>query len=107
MRGLEAKQKRPSPSRYYNHSTLCDLVIGGLVGLVPRDDRVVQVEPLLPAERWDWFCLDNVLYHGHILTILWDRNGDKYDKGKGLRVFADGIEIVGASELTRVTEELP
>jgi len=94
-------------SRYYNHSTFCDLVISGLVGLVPREDRVVLVDPLFPAETWDWFCLDNVLYHGCILTILWDRDGDKYDRGKGLRVFADGMEIATASELTRVTGRLP
>ena len=94
-------------SRYYNHSTFCDLVIGGLVGLVPREDSIVLVNPLLPAEAWDWFCLDNVLYHGRVLTILWDRSGDKYGKGKGLHVFADGDEIAGSNELTRVTGKLP
>jgi Mannosylglycerate hydrolase MGH1-like glycoside hydrolase domain/Glycosyl hydrolase family 65, C-terminal domain len=94
-------------SRYYNHSTFCDLVIGGLVGLVPRDDEMVLVGPLLPPDKWDWFCLDNVLYHGRLLTILWDRNGDKYNKGEGFRIFADGTVIAGAKELMRVTGELP
>ncbi len=94
-------------SRYYNHSTFCDLVIGGLVGLVPRDDSMVLVDPLLPVDAWDWFCLDNVPYHGRTLTILWDRNGQKYRKGKGLAVFADGTEIARSDELTRVTGELP
>ena len=42
----------------YNHSTFCDLVITGLVGLVPRDDDRIEVDPLLPADAWDWFCLD-------------------------------------------------
>lgn len=37
-------------SRYYNHSTFCDLVISGLAGLVPREDNLVQVDPLLPAD---------------------------------------------------------
>jgi hypothetical protein len=94
-------------SRYYNHSTFCDLVISGLAGLVPRDDDTVVVEPLVPAEAWDWFCLDNVLYHGRILTILWDRTGEKYRKGSGLRVFADGVEIARSDGLTRVTGKLP
>ena len=94
-------------SRYYNHSTFCDLVIAGLVGLVPRADDTVQVHPLLPADAWDWFCLDGVSYHGHTLTILWDRTGTKYGQGKGLRVFADGRQIAAADELTAVTGELP
>ena len=37
--------------------------------------------------------LDNVLYHGHNLTILWDKNGDRYHCGKGLRIFVDGKEV--------------
>ena len=90
-------------SRYYNHSTFCDLVISGLVGLIPQEDDIILVDPLLPADAWDWFCLDNVLYHGRTLTILWDRSGDKYGKGKGLRVFADGTEIASSDKLTRVT----
>ncbi len=94
-------------SRYYNHSTFCDLVISGLVGLVPREDDIVVVDPLIPAEAWDWFCLDNVSYHGRTLTILWDRTGEKYRKGAGLRIFADGREIAQSNQLTRVTGKLP
>jgi hypothetical protein len=94
-------------SRYYNHSTFCDLVISGLAGLVPREDHVVLVDPLLPAGTWDWFCLDGVPYHGRILTILWDRDGSKYARGDGLRVFVDGVEIAASHELTRVTGRLP
>jgi len=94
-------------SRYYNHSTFCDLVINGLVGLVPREDNTVVVDPLIPADAWDWFCLDNVVYHGRTLTILWDRTGERYHKGKGLHVFADGAEVVQSDELTHVTGRLP
>lgn len=90
-------------SRYYNHSTFCDLVITGLVGLRPRADSVIEVNPLLPAGQWDWFCLDNVRYHGRILTILWDRTGRKYGRGAGLTVLADGQTIAHAAELRRVT----
>jgi hypothetical protein len=93
-------------SRYYNHSTFCDLVIAGLVGLISRADDTVMVDPLLPPDTWDWFCLDNVPYHGRTLTILWDRTGTKYHKGAGLRVFADGQEIARSDELTRIAGEL-
>jgi len=94
-------------SRYYNHSTFCDLVINGLVGLMPREGDTVRVEPLLPVGTWDWFCLDGVPYHRRTLTILWDRSGDKYGKGKGLHVFADGMEITESNELKHVTGKLP
>jgi DUF1680 family protein len=94
-------------SRYYNHSTFCDLVISGLVGLMPRDDDTVVVAPLVPVDTWDWFCLDGVSYHGRTLTILWDRTGDKYRRGAGLRVFADGTEVAQSDRLTRVAGKLP
>ncbi len=91
----------------YNHSTYNDLIITGLVGLRPRADDVVEVNPLLPEGTWDWFCLDKVLYHGRILTILWDKTGEKYGKGKGLAVFADGREIARSDKLSRLTGTLP
>ena len=84
---LKGDQER---SRYYNHSTWNDLIITGLVGLRPRADNTIEVNPLLPADKWSYFCLDNVLYHGHNLTIVYDRDGDRYHVGKGLRVFVDG-----------------
>lgn len=92
--------------RYYNHSTFCDLVITGLVGLRPRADGTVVLNPLLPAKTWDWFCLDAVAYHGHLLTIVWDRTGTKYGLGRGLTVRADGKTIAHADDLGRVTGTL-
>lgn len=92
-------------SRYYNHSTFNDLMITGLVGLRPRADEKIEVNPLIPQEKWDWFCLDNVLYHGNIITILWDKTGEKYGKGKGFRIFKNGKEIAVSEKLERVISE--
>jgi len=91
----------------YNHSSYCDLLITGLMGLRPRDDDVIEVNPLVPPETWAFFCLDNVLYHGRIVTILWDQTGTKYGKGKGLRIFANGRQIAQADTLKRLTVKLP
>lgn len=96
---LKGDQER---SRYYNHSTFNDLVITGLVGLRPRPDNTIEVNPLVPENKWDWFCLDNVLYHGHNLTILWDKYGDRYHQGRGLRVLVDGKEVGHADTLTKL-----
>lgn len=96
---LKGDQER---SRYYNHSTFNDLVITGLVGLRPRADDTIEVNPLVPAGKWDWFCLDNLLYHGRNITILWDRDGSRYRCGKGLRVFVDGKQVGHTETLERL-----
>jgi hypothetical protein len=85
---------------HYNHSSYNDLIVTGVVGLRPRADDLVEVNPLV--REWDWFCLDNVPYHGTTLTILWDRTGQKFGKGRGLRVFANGREIASAPTLRRL-----
>jgi hypothetical protein len=94
-------------SVYYNHSTYCDLIITGLVGLRPRADDVVEVNPLIPADAWDYFCLDNVPYHGRNLTILYDRTGERYHRGRGLRILANGKEIAASETIQRLTVPLP
>jgi hypothetical protein len=90
-------------SRYYNHSTFNDLIITGLVGLRPRADNVIEIHPLLPANKWDWFCLDNVLYHNKIITVVWDKTGQRYKKGKGMSVFVNGKRIAVSEKLERLT----
>jgi hypothetical protein len=47
-----------------------------------------------------------VPYHGRTLTILWDRDGSRYGKGKGLKVLADGRPIAHADALGRVEARL-
>ena len=91
----------------YNHSTYCDLVIHGLIGLRPQAGDTVEVNPLVPEGAWDYFCLDQVRYHGRWLTIVFDKTGDRYKKGKGLRVLADGKEIAAADGLQRLIAVMP
>lgn len=93
-------------SEHYFHSGYVDLIITGLVGLHPRADNVIEVNPLVPDE-WDYFALDDVLYHGHRLAIVWDRKGTKYDLGKGLKILADGKEIASSETIKKIEVELP
>ena len=97
----------PPRGKDYNHSTFCDLVISGLVGLRPRADNVVEVNPLVPAGTWDYFCLDQVAYHGRKLTILYDKTGGRYGRGSGLQVLADGRRIARSPVLRRLSASLP
>jgi len=74
----------------YNHSTFCDLIISGLIGLRPAEGSRLVINPLVPGDKWDYFCLDKVLYHGKEITILYDKLGTRYKKGKGFMVWVDG-----------------
>jgi len=103
---LEKRKGGKHRGKDYNHSSYNDLIITGLVGLRPRADDVVEMNPLLPANIWDYFCLDNVRFHGRILTIIWDKSGEKYGRGKGLIVLANGEQIAHAKMLTRVSGTL-
>ena len=97
----------PPRGKDYNHSTYCDLIISGLAGLRPRADDLVEVNPLVPDGTWNYFCLDNILYHGRIITILYDKTGERYKKGRGLQVFADGKLLCRSDSLKRMIGKLP
>ncbi len=99
---LKGDQER---SRYYNHSTFNDLIISGLIGLRPRADEKIEVNPLIPQDKWDWFCLDNVQYQGKILTIIWDKDGSKYHKGAGLQILVDGKSVAHSDQLKKLVTD--
>jgi len=87
----------------YNHSSYCDLIITGLIGLRPRMDHLIEINPIISAsENIDYFCLDNLRYHGKILTIIYDKTGECYHRGQGLRIYADGKEIGHSPILTKL-----
>ena len=65
------------------------------------------MHPLLPENAWDWFALDNVPYHGHALSIAWDRTGQKFGRGAGLSIDVDGQRVASAPDLRPLTTELP
>ncbi|OAA34788.1 Concanavalin A-like lectin/glucanase, subgroup [Metarhizium rileyi] len=83
-------------SEDYNHSTFVDNIIAGLIGLRARPDDSLVVNPLAPSS-WDYFCLENVAYHGHSITVLWDSTGSHYGRGKGLRVYVND-ELAGSRD---------
>jgi hypothetical protein len=100
---LKGDQER---SRYYNHSTFSDLIITGLIGLRPEAGNVVLINPCIPEGLWDWFCLDRVPYHGKMLTILWDKTGLRYGKGKGFQIFVDQKPVAAAARIGRMRIDL-
>jgi hypothetical protein len=49
------------------------------------------------------FCLDNILYHGQRITIVWDRTGQRYGHQPGLSILCDGKGIAHTPRLAPLT----
>ncbi|MDH7640987.1 MGH1-like glycoside hydrolase domain-containing protein [Sphingomonas oryzagri] len=99
-------------SHHYFHSGFDDLIVTGLAGLRPRADDVLEVAPLIPADPKDpeylpWFALQDVPYHGHLVTILWDADGSRYGHGAGLTLLVDGAQVAHSVVPERLTVPLP
>ncbi len=89
-------------SEHYNHSAYVDLIISGLLGVRPRADDAVDINPLIP-DNWDYFAIEDISYHGRNLSVIWDRTGSRYGKGAGLRVIVDGNQVASQPGLGRLT----
>ncbi|HVO24401.1 MAG TPA: hypothetical protein VMW56_12315 [Candidatus Margulisiibacteriota bacterium] len=84
---------RPKPSDISHdfHSMYCALVVEGVVGLTPRSDDKIELDPA--ALHWSHFVLDRLRYHGKDLTILWDQpDGQVRYSGypEGFSLYIDG-----------------
>jgi hypothetical protein len=103
---LIAKDKQVGRGNYYNHSGFADPLITGLIGLRPRADSRIVLNPLLPPGEWSYFAIDALPYHGHLLTILWDSMGKRYNQGKGMRLLVDGKQVAARKDLGPLEYEL-
>lgn len=93
-------------SEHYFHSGFTDLIITGLIGIQPSAGDELTVHPLAP-DSWDYFAMDNIAYHGHMISVIWDRTGTRYDSGKGFQVLVDGKRLATAQTPGKVTVKLP
>ena len=67
----------------YNHSTFCDLVLSGLLG-IRFENGVLSADPIIP-QSWDYFIVTGITEENW--TVLFDRDGTHYGQGAGLRCF--------------------
>jgi len=104
---LSAHEPPPNRGRYYNHSGYADLIITGLIGIRPAAGNDLVIRPLLPSGTWDYFALDGVPYHGHLLTVFFDRTGERYHRGAGLTILCDGQRVGHRNSLAEVNVILP
>jgi hypothetical protein len=104
---LIAKNRQVGRGNYYNHSGFADPLITGLIGLRPQAGAKLILNPLLPAGAWSYFALDGLPYHGHILSIVYDQTGKRYNCGRGLTLFVDGKKIASRPTLGPLDVTLP
>jgi hypothetical protein len=104
---LESKGQPPkNRGRYYNHSGFADLLVTGLLGVRPSSGNRLTIHPLVPA-NWKYFSLDGLPYHGHLLTLFYDKSGARYHRGPGMHVLWDGSEIASQQTLGTLQVGLP
>ena len=94
-------------SHHYFHSGYIDLILTGLVGIRPRADDVLEVNPLLSgAKALRWFRVQDVPYHGHRVSVTWDAGGRRFGS-PGLSIEVDGKLAARRAILGRLTVPLP
>jgi cellobiose phosphorylase len=64
-----------------------------LIGITPRSDDSIDVDPLIPS-TWKYFIAENIPYHGHNVTVLYDQDGTRYKVGTGMKVYVNGKQVV-------------
>ena len=90
----------------YNHATFDDLVLSGVVGLIPSANGSLVVNPLVPADALPWWAADGMVLHGRVVSVLFDADGKKYGKGAGLKVWLDGKVVAQAETMRKLTVQL-
>ncbi len=101
-RGHEPKER----GKDYNHSEFCDIVISDLIGIQPSMDNTLTINSLIPDDYWDWFCLDHLKYHDKDITIIWDKDGQKYKEVEGFSVFVNGELKHNSKTLEKITIQI-
>ena len=75
------------------------------MGIIPQEDNKLVVDPLVP-KSWDHFAVEDLLYHGKDVSIVYDKTGDKYKVGKGLTVFVGGEKKAHRDDLGKLTVDV-
>jgi hypothetical protein len=47
-----------------------------------------------------------VPYRGHLISLLWDKTGQHYGRGRGFQVFVDGLPVAKADKPSRLSIDL-
>ncbi len=89
----------PNRSEHYNHSTYNDLILSGLLGIHPQAEDSIEINPLIPDE-WEYFSVDNLSYHGHMLSL-------RYEKTNGLMISCNGKKLAEGLKMHKQIIPIP
>jgi hypothetical protein len=88
-----------------------DILIPDILGILPRDDDLLVIDPLVPETALGFFILDGLRYHGRDVSIVWDEpragSPDRYADGKkGLDLYVGGKLVASSPRLARLCVDL-
>ena len=85
----------------YNHSGFSDLILADLIGIKPKLNNKIEINPLVP-NNWEWFAVDNIYYQGKKFSLIWDKTGKRYSRGKGLMLFRENILVAKSNKVDKL-----
>ncbi|NUT51109.1 MAG: hypothetical protein HOV94_27965 [Saccharothrix sp.] len=96
-------------TKTYNRNNPYHVMLGNMnyvfvedvAGLQPRSDDKVELWPL--AFGYEHFMVNDLRYHGHDVTVVWDPDGTEYGLGAGYSLFLDGERKVATDRLGKLT----
>jgi len=94
-------------SENYFHSTYFDNVFTNLFGIVPSFGDTLMLQPLVPS-NWSYFAIENLPYHGSLLSFVYDKTGEHYGNcTPGLSIYSNGTLFHRQRDLSAVNVTLP
>ncbi len=94
----------------YFHSTFPDIIIEDLLGFTAMHSNQFSISPLVPENKWQYFYLGNLSYHGHDVDVIWKKDWDPKQPGnqEQLCVWVDGkLKATSPSINQKLTVNLP
>jgi arylsulfatase A-like enzyme len=94
----------------YFHSTFPDMLIEDLLGFKSSHSKEFTIHPLLPGDKWEYFYLGDLRYHGHDVDIIWkkDWDDDRAGNQSKLYVWIDNKRVAESDLLNQpLTVRLP
>lgn len=90
----------------YFHSTFPDIIIEDLLGFKSYHADKFSLHPLLPEDKWDYFYLGNLRYHGKDIDIIWKKDWDITKPGdqSKLCIWVNGKLAAASTELNKALE---
>jgi hypothetical protein len=105
----------------YFHSSFNDLIISGLLGFradrADNGDLLLSASPLFSSSAESstdvvgfippFFAVDGIRAAAHDITLIWDVDGTRYNRGNGLTLIVDDKVAVTRETLGRLHVRLP